>query len=106
MDSSEVDKIARMTIDKAGYGQYFIHSTGHGLGLDIHESPSLSPQATSSSRAFTLSAVAVKSRGYNLQANMVVTIEPGIYLPGKFGYRHEDTILINKAGYKILTTSY
>lgn len=72
-----IDTAAREYISKAGYGDQFIHTTGHGLGLEIHEQPSISWK--------------------NMQEilpNMVVTIEPGIYLPGKFGYRHENTVII------------
>ncbi|NJE61719.1 aminopeptidase P family protein [Thermococcus sp. 21S7] len=73
----DVDAVARETIAKAGYGEYFIHRTGHGLGLDVHEEPYISPE----------SSVA-------LRAGMVFTIEPGIYLPGKFGVRIEDDVLV------------
>ena len=86
MDSSEVDKACRQVINSAGFGSYFIHSTGHGLGLNIHEPPRLAPTSTDT-----------------LKPNMVVTVEPGIYLPNKFGIRHEDTILITANGYKNLT---
>lgn len=83
-----VDQAARDTVNRAGYGDYFIHTTGHGLGLDIHEPPSLYFKSTSKTK---------------LKPNTTVTIEPGIYLPGKFGYRHENTILITKTGYQTLT---
>lgn len=76
---SNIDKAARDHINKAQYGQFFIHTTGHGLGLDIHEYPSVSYQGT------TL-----------LDDNMVFTIEPGIYLEGKFGVRYENTIHYTK----------
>lgn len=75
VSAAELDNAAREIISQAGYGQYFIHTTGHGLGLEIHEPPSLN----------AANKQAIKSR-------MVITIEPGIYLPKKFGYRHEDTI--------------
>ena len=75
--SSEIDNIAREVITEYGYGDAFIHSTGHGVGLEIHEKPSLS-----------------KNDEAILEKNMVVTVEPGIYLEGEFGIRIEDMILI------------
>lgn len=82
---SHIDKVARDVITKAGYGKYFSHSTGHGVGLDIHELPVIS---TSSKDI--------------LQEGMVFTIEPGIYLPDEFGVRIEDMILVTKNGVEIL----
>ncbi|WP_048191470.1 Xaa-Pro peptidase family protein [Methanobacterium sp. SMA-27] len=75
--SSEIDNIAREVITEYGYGDAFIHSTGHGVGLEIHEKPSLS-----------------KNDEGILEKDMVVTVEPGIYLEGEFGIRIEDMILI------------
>lgn len=83
---SVIDESARFAIKKAGFADNFIHGTGHGVGLDIHEHPSLSQ----------------KSKDI-LKENMVVTIEPGVYFNGKFGIRIEDTVLVTKNGYKILT---
>ena len=77
----EVDKVARDIISEYGYGDNFIHSTGHSLGLDIHENPSVSL------RDQTI-----------LENNMIVTIEPGIYLEGEFGVRIEDMVLVDKKG--------
>ena len=77
----EVDKVARDIIAEYGYGYNFIHSTGHSLGLDIHENPSLS----------------LKDQTV-LENNMIVTIEPGIYLEGEFGIRIEDMVLVDKKG--------
>ncbi|WP_297981725.1 aminopeptidase P family protein [uncultured Methanobrevibacter sp.] len=77
----EVDKVARDIIAEYGYGDNFIHSTGHSLGLDIHENPSVSY------RDKTV-----------LENNMIITIEPGIYLEGKFGVRIEDMVLVDKKG--------
>jgi Xaa-Pro aminopeptidase len=74
---NELDKVAREVIEKAGYGKYFVHSLGHGVGLDIHEWPYVN------SRNETL-----------IQNGMVFTIEPGIYLPNKFGVRIEDMVMI------------
>ena len=75
--SCEIDTIARDVITEYGYGDSFIHSTGHGVGLEIHEKPSLS-----------------KNDESELEEGMVVTVEPGIYLEGEFGVRIEDMILI------------
>lgn len=83
--AKDIDKAAREVIEKAGYGKYFIHSTGHGVGLDIHELPVISK------RSDTV-----------LKENMVFTIEPGIYLPGEFGIRIEDMISIKNTRGEIL----
>lgn len=79
--ASEIDKKAREYIREEGYGELFLHSTGHGVGLDIHEYPTLSTKSD-----------AVLSEG------MAVTIEPGIYIKDKFGIRIEDTYIIEKNG--------
>ena len=79
----EADAIARNIIKDAGYGDFFGHSLGHGVGLYIHESPSLSPLAPDTSRL---------CRGH------VVTVEPGIYLEGRFGVRIEDMVAIDHDG--------
>ena len=77
----EVDKVARDIISEYGYGDNYIHSTGHSLGLDIHENPSVS----------------LKDQTV-LENNMIITIEPGIYLEGEFGIRIEDMVLVDKKG--------
>lgn len=82
----EVDRVAREIIKAAGYDEHFRHGTGHGVGYEIHEGPRLAP----------------KSKDI-LQPGMVVTVEPGIYLPGKCGVRIEDMILITEDGYENLT---
>ncbi len=88
LTAAQIDAAARGVITKAGYGSQFIHNSGHGLGLDIHEPPSLN------------------SRNQQLiKENMVITIEPGIYLPGKFGYRHEDTLILLSKSIARLTKS-
>lgn len=80
------DALARDVIEDAGYGAYFGHSTGHGVGLCIHEEPRLST---------TVNTI--------LSSGMVVTVEPGIYLPGKFGVRIEDMVCVTKNGCTNLT---
>lgn len=84
----EVDKAARNTIVNAGYGEFFGHGLGHGVGVEIHELPSLNPSSTAI-----------------LEAGNIVTNEPGIYLPGEFGVRIEDMALITDDGYENLTLS-
>lgn len=79
LEAQHIDEAARGVISKYGYAQQFIHTTGHGLGLDIHEQPSLSWANNSL-----------------LKKNMTVTVEPGIYLEGLFGYRYENTVLLGK----------
>lgn len=76
---ADVDNAARDVITEYGYGEYFIHSTGHGFGLDIHEDPVISN----------------KVEGI-LEENMIITAEPGIYIPGEFGVRIEDDVLVKK----------
>lgn len=84
--AKEVDKAAREIIQRAGYGEYFIHRTGHGLGLSVHEGPYL---------RFDSDLV--------LQEGMVVSIEPGIYIPNVGGFRHSDTLIVTAEGSKIIT---
>nr|WP_230952346.1 M24 family metallopeptidase [Sulfolobus acidocaldarius] len=81
VETSEVDKIARQTISKYGFGAYFIHRTGHGIGIDVHEDPYISSDYKRP-----------------IKNNMTFTIEPGIYLPGKFGIRIEDMVFVNDKG--------
>lgn len=86
MKFSEIDKIARDIITKEGYGEYFNHRLGHGLGMDVHEYPDVS-----------------SSTNDILEENMVFTIEPGIYKPEIAGVRIEDDIVITKDGHRVLT---
>lgn len=85
------DKLSRDVFIKAGLDQYFTHANGHGVGLEIHEAPSLSSKAKH------------KDKNIILQENMVVTVEPGLYFSGKFGIRIEDMAVITKSGIKNLT---
>ena len=87
---SEVDKVARQIIAEAGYGNYFGHGLGHGIGLVIHEDPRLSPTAPSDLK---------------LQPGMTITVEPGVYLPDWGGVRIEDSVVVTAAGCDVLTSS-
>lgn len=83
---AEVDEAARSVLRNVGLARYFTHSTGHGVGLEIHEAPRLAAGQT-----------------LELRPGMVVTVEPGIYLAGKFGIRIEDMVAVTQRGNKVLT---
>lgn len=86
MVAGEVDKLARDVITLGGYGEYFTHRTGHGLGMEAHEAPYI-----------------FQGNPLILEPGMVFTIEPGIYLPGKYGVRIEDDVVVETEGLRSLT---
>ena len=86
LNARDIDAVARNYLNKHGYGKYFTHGTGHGVGLNVHEFPTVSP---------TSDAV--------LRTGMVVTIEPGIYIPGWGGIRIEDTLVLCAQGCEHIT---
>jgi Xaa-Pro aminopeptidase len=88
MTGVEADASAREVIEKAGYGDNFGHGLGHGVGLAVHEMPWANPRLDNV-----------------LEAGMVLTVEPGIYLPGEFGVRIEDLVIIGEEGVEVLTQS-
>ncbi len=85
---SDIDNAARSYIEEQGYGKYFNHSLGHGVGIDVHELPVLKAKCD-----------------YLIEDNMIFTIEPGIYLPEKFGVRLEQTVLINNGKPEIISSA-
>jgi Xaa-Pro aminopeptidase len=93
VQASAVDRAARQVLEAAGLGEAFVHGTGHGLGLDVHEEPRL----TKSGSGLAPAADEV------LRPGMVVTIEPGAYVPGLGGVRIEDDVLVVEGGCEVLT---
>jgi Xaa-Pro aminopeptidase len=86
--AGQVDRAARRVLERGGLGRYFTHSTGHGLGIEIHEAPRLA-----------------KGQTTPLLAGSVVTVEPGVYLPGRGGIRVEDDVLVLPHGCEVLTSA-
>ncbi|HET9181168.1 MAG TPA: Xaa-Pro peptidase family protein [Candidatus Angelobacter sp.] len=86
IETGKVDQAGRGILKKAGYGSYFTHSTGHGVGIEVHETPRLA-----------------KGQTQKLAPGMVVTIEPGIYIPDEGGVRIEDMVLVTESGHEVLT---
>jgi Xaa-Pro aminopeptidase len=88
VEAQAIDRAARGEITSAGYGDRFIHRTGHGIGLDVHEAPYI-----------------VEGNDLKLEEGMTFSVEPGIYLPGEFGVRIEDIVVVTETGATRLNTS-
>jgi Xaa-Pro aminopeptidase len=84
--TGDVDAAARKVLQKQGFGRFFTHSTGHGVGLEIHEAPRIAA-----------------GQDQILEPGMVITIEPGAYIPGKWGVRIEDMVVVTESGCEVLT---
>ena len=87
LTGKEIDAMAREVLENKNLGMYFTHSLGHSLGMDVHEPPFLSPRYEE-----------------KIPSNVVITFEPGVYIPGKFGIRIEDDVLLTSNGYDCLST--
>ena len=88
VSAESIDEAARSVIEKAGYGEYFITRTGHGIGLEVHEHPYM-----------------VAGNSIALEPGMAFSVEPGIYLPGEFGVRIEDIVVVGDNGPLLMNTA-
>jgi Xaa-Pro aminopeptidase len=88
VSAESVDRVGRRVIEEAGYGDLFVHRTGHGIGLETHEEPYI-----------------VEGNQLMVEAGMCFSIEPGIYLPGKHGARIEDIVVVQDEGVERLNTT-
>ena len=100
---AEIDAVCRQYLTKKGFGKYFTHSTGHGIGMEVHELPHISPTSTPSPRRLGTSPLKRGRGREELPAGAVITCEPGVYIPNIGGVRIEDALVLTKKGNSNLT---